>query len=102
MNTHYYYCLLSEVKPEHYPMIFEVAGEVLNESGIINLDRTLRFARKYPTWNFFFFIEPHKKGTPASHWNFGTKRYAKLRNAVYLFNPSLSLEEVLFLHSLET
>ena len=100
MNT-YYYCLLSEVKPEHYPMIFEIAGEVLNESTLVNLDRMLRYAHREDTWDFFF-IEPHKKGTSNSHWNFGTKPYAKLRNAVYLFNPSLSLEEVLFLHSLET
>ena len=101
MNTHYYYCLLSEVKPEHYPMIFEVAGEVLNESAIINLDRTLSFARRYSTWDFFF-IKPHEKETPDSRWNFGTKAYAKKTDAIYLFNPSLSLEEVLFLHSLET
>ena len=101
MNTHHYFCLISEVKPEHYPMIFEIAGEALNESAIINLDRTLSSARRYTVWDFFF-IEPHEKETLDSHWNFGTKHYAKLRNAVYLFNPSLSLEEVLFLHSLET
>lgn len=100
MNT-YYYCLLSEAKPEHYLMIFEVAGKVLNESAVINLDRRLSSAHKTAFWDFFF-IEPHKKGTPASHWNFGTEAYVKKTNAIYLFNPSLSLEEVLFLHSLET
>ena len=41
MSTHYYYCLLSEVKPEHYPMIFEIAGEPLNEGSIINLERMI-------------------------------------------------------------
>ena len=100
MNT-YYYCLLSEVKPEHYPLIFEVAGEVLNESAVIELERMLRYVRKNTPWDFFF-IQPYKTGIPASHWNSGTELYVKLRNAVYLFNPSLSLEEVLFLHSLET
>ena len=98
MNTHYYYCLLSEVKPEHYPMIFEVAGEVLNESTIIRLESYVR-ARTY--WDFFF-IEPRRRGTPASHWNFGSESYLKQTGALYLFNPSLSLKEVLFLHSLET
>lgn len=101
MNTQHYYCLLSEVKPEHYPMIFEIAGEVLNESTISNLERMLKFTRKDDFWDFFF-IEPHKRGIPGSHWNFGTKHYAKKTNAVYLFNPSLSVEEVVFLHSLET
>ena len=100
MNT-YYYCLLSEVKPEHYPMIFEIAGEVLNESTLVSLEDMLSYMRKSAPWDFFF-IEPHNLRASNSHWNFGTKRYAKLRNAVYLFNPSLSVEEVLFLHSLET
>ena len=97
----YYYCLLSEVKPEHYPMIFEVAGEVLSESATINLDHMLRSAHMEGTWDFFF-IEPHEKETLDSRWNFGTKDYVKKTDAVYLFNPSLSVEEVLFLHSLET
>ena len=100
MNT-YYYCLLSEVKPEHYPMIFEVAGEVLNESALVNLERRLSFARKYAPW-YFFFITPHKDGIFASHLNFGAEDCAKKTDAIYLFNPSLSLEEVLFIRSLET
>lgn len=100
MNT-YYYCLLSEVKPEHCPMIFEVAGEALNESAIINLDRALRSAHLEGTWDFFF-IEPHEKEILGSRWNFGTEDYVKKTDAIYLFNPSLSLEEVLFLRSLET
>lgn len=101
MNTKLYYCLLSEVKPEHYPMIFEVADEVLNESNIINLEHVLNVARKDAFWNLLF-IEPYERGAPPSHWNFGTEHYAKKTDAVYLFNPSLSVEEVLFLHSLET
>ena len=102
MNTHHcYYCLLSEVKPEHYPMIFEIAGEVLNESAIISLERRLKYARKSTLWDFFV-LEPYKSVTTASHWNFCTEAYVKKTNAMYLFNPSLSLEEVLFLHSLET
>lgn len=101
MNTQLYYCLLSEAIPEHYPMFFEIAGEDLNASTISNLERMLKFARKDTFWDFFF-IEPHKKETLASHWNFGTDHYAKKTNAVYLFDPSLSVEEVLFLHSLET
>ena len=98
MNTHYYYCLVSEVKPEHYPMIFEIAGEVLDESASIHLESYVR-ASTY--WDFFF-IEPHKRGIPASHWNFGAESYVKQTDAIYLFNPSLSLEEVLFIRSLET
>ena len=101
MNIHYYYCLVSEVKPEHYPMIFEVAGEVLNESSIINLERRLNSARMEGIWDFFF-IEPYEKETLDSRWNFGTEDYVKETDPVYLFNPSLSVEEVLFLHSLET
>lgn len=101
MSPRYYYCLVSEVKPEHYPMIFEIAGEVLNEGSIINLERTLRSVHREGFWKFFF-ITPHRRGTPATHWNFGSDNYVKKTNAVYLFNPSLSLEEVLFLHSLET
>lgn len=101
MNACHYYCLISEVKPEHYPMIFEVAGEVLNESAINNLDRMLRYARNRESWGFFF-IDPHERGIPASHWNFGTESYVKQTGAIYLFNPSLSLEEVLFIRSLET
>ena len=101
MNTHYYYCLVSEVKPEHYPMLFETAGEMLNGSTINNLDRILRYERNREFWDFFF-IEPHKRGIPASHWNFGDEDYVKKTDAIYLFNPSLSLKEVLFLHSLET
>ena len=101
MNTHYYYCLVSEVKSEHYPMIFEIAGEVLNESAIINLERRLNYARTGILWDFFF-IEPRKSEASTSHWNFGTECYVKQTDAVYLFNPSLSLEEVLFLRSLET
>lgn len=101
MNTHYYYCLVSEVRSEHYPRIFEIAGEVLNESSIINLECSLISARRDNVWDFFF-IEPHKRGIPASHWNFGAESYVKETDAIYLFNPSLSLKEVLFLHSLET
>ena len=101
MNTRHYYCLVSEIKSEHYPMLFETAGEVLNESTIINLEHMLKDARKDTLWEFFF-IEPHYRGIPTSHWNFGTESYVKQTDAVYLFNPSLSLEEVLFLHSLET
>lgn len=101
MNTHYYYCLISEVKPEHYPMIFEIAGEVLNESNTVTLEDMLSYVRKSTPWDFFF-IQPHKTGIPASYWNFGTKNYVKKTDAIYLFNPSLSVEEVLFLHSLET
>lgn len=101
MNTQHYYCLLSEVMPKHYPMIFEIAGEVLNENTIINLEHILNLARKDAFWNFFF-IEPSERGTPPSHWNFGTERYAKNTGAIYLFNPSLSVEEVLFLQSLGT
>ena len=101
MNTHPYYCLISEVKPEHYPMIFEIAGEVLNESAIINLERRLKSARASILWDFFF-IEPHKTKVSASYWNFGTESYVRRTGAIYLFNPSLSLEEVLFLRSLET
>ena len=100
MNTqYYYYCLISEVKPEHYPMIFEIAGEVLDESTITCLEDS--YARSGTSWDFFF-IEPRRRGTPASHWNFGSESYLKQTDALYLFNPSLSLEEVLFLHSLET
>ena len=101
MNTHYYYCLISEVKPEHYPMIFEVAGKVLSENAIVNLERNLTYVYIEGTWDFFF-IEPHDKETLDSRWNFGTELYVKETNAIYLFNPSLSVEEVLFLHSLET
>ena len=101
MNTQYYYCLVSEVKPEHYPMIFEIAGEVLDESAIINLENRFDYARTSVLWDFFF-IEPRRRGTPASHWNFGAESYLKQTGAIYLFNPSLSLKEVLFLRSLET
>ena len=101
MNIHYYYCLVSEVKPEHYPMIFEIAGEVLNESTSINLERRLNYASTGILWDFFF-IEPYKCKNSDSYWNFGTEIYVRQTDAIYLFNPSLSLEEVLFLHSLET
>ena len=101
MNTQYYYCLVSEIRSEHYPMIFEITGEVLNESAIINLENKLKYARTGILWNFFL-IEPHKRGIPATHWNLGTESYVKQTDAIYLFNPSLSLKEVLFLHSLET
>ena len=101
MNAHHYYCLISEVKPEHYLMIFEIAGEVLNESAIINLERRFKYARESDLWDFFF-IEPYKSVITASHWNFGTEAYVRKTDAIYLFNPSLSLEEVLFLRSLET
>ena len=101
MNTHHYYCLISEVKPEHYPMIFEIAGEVLDVSAIINLERRFKHARTGILWDFFF-IEPYKSAITGSHWNFGTEAYVRRTDAIYLFSPSLSLEEVLFLHSLET
>ena len=101
MSTRHYYCLVSEVKPEHYPMLFEIAGEELHEYATTHLDRMLNYGRKCAHWDFFF-IEPYKRGAPASHWNFGTDRYVKKTDAIYLFNPSLSVEEVLFLHSLET
>lgn len=101
MNTHYYYCLVSEVKPEHCPMIFEIAGEVLDESAVINLESRLKSVRADALWDFFF-IEPHKTEASASHWNFGAESYVRQTGAIYLFNPSLSVEEVLFLHSLET
>ena len=101
MNTHYYYCLISEVRPEHYPRIFEIAGEVLNEGSIINLERRLISARGDNVWDFFF-IEPYMYATTGSYWNFGTEAYVRQTDAIYLFNPSLSLEEVLFLRSLET
>ena len=100
MNTYYYCCLISEVKPEHYPMIFEVVGEVLNESAVINLESRLKRVRTDSHWSFFF-VEPHRNEFTASHWNFGNEDYVRQTNAIYLFNPSLSLEEVLFLHSLE-
>lgn len=101
MNTQHYYCLVSEIKPEHYPMIFEIAGEVLDGSAIIKLERRLNYARMGILWDFFF-IEPHRTETTASYWNFGTESYVRQTDALYLFNPSLSLEEVLFLRSLET
>lgn len=101
MNTHHCFCLVSEVKPEHCPMLFEIAGEELNESAITTLERILKYARRDKLWNLFF-IEPHKKETLDSRWNFGTENYAKKTDAIYLFNPSLSVEEVLFLRSLET
>ena len=101
MNTHYYYCLVSEVKPEHYPIIFEIAGEVLDESAIISLENRFKYARERALWDFFF-IEPHKSTATGSHWNFGTEAYVRQTDAIYLFNPSLSLHEVLFLRSLET
>ena len=82
-------------------MLFEIAGEVLDESAIINLERRFKYARESAIWDFFL-IEPYKSVITTSHWNFGTEAYVRKTDAIYLFNPSLSLEEVLFLRSLET